>query len=143
MAVAVREYGFDAYIKNNILNVAIVNNCHAVQMFGRMGPLAARHAAELLGLPRPDILRNMKSDDMMLALGQDDPRIVARPNYLEDDELYELASPNPFYGGGAAKQTRRLSDIAESEPAAPVQGQLDLFKKRRRRRGSSTDDVPF
>lgn len=124
----------------------IVNNCHAVQVFGRMGPLAALHAADLMGLPKPDMLRDLKAEDMMLALGGDDPKIVRRPNYLSDAELARLASPNPFYGDAAGPNDRRVSDIYLNGDPPEDPAQMDLFKKRKKRRRREMDvdeDIPF
>ena len=124
----------------------IVNNCHAVQMFGRMGALAAQHAADLMGLHKPDVLRDLKPDDMLLALGGEDPKILRRPNYLYDGDLSRLAAPNPFYGDKAVSNQRRVSDLYLAAASADDPAQLDLFKKKKRRRRKERvvdEDIPF
>ena len=123
----------------------IVNNCHAVQIFGRMGPLAALHAADLMGIPRPDVLKDLKPDDMVLSLGGDDPKILRRPNYLKDEELSKLAAPNPFYGDEVGPSERRLSELYLEEEPAPDPKQMDLFRGRKvrsRRRRDKDQTVP-
>ncbi len=111
----------------------IVNNCSAIQIFGRMGGLASNHAAELLGMTSPSIFQQLDRDDMVLTLGGEEPSVVRRPNYLDDPELDALADENPFYAGHTARP-RRLSSSADGSSSPQDPNQLELFKKSDRKR---------
>lgn len=86
----------------------ILNNTHALQMFGLWNTHMRKDAMNITGFDDLWELRDMDRNEQLLALSGDDPVITRRANYLDDPAFDGLAAPNPYYRGaeGEAKRLR-------------------------------------
>lgn len=75
----------------------IINNSTSVQAFGFPNYGALRDFSEIFGHFNQDKVFNMKSDEQIVAIRGQKPKIIQKLNYLTDSEYAGLFEPNPYY----------------------------------------------
>ena len=93
---------------------SFLNNASAVQLFGAGNGQMLVELDGYLGYHGRSILEEMTPEDALIIERGQRPRILVRPNYLDDRELSGLAKANPFYRG------RRIT--RKPREAAPASG---------------------
>jgi type IV secretion system protein VirD4 len=78
---------------------SFVNNASALQVFGMGHAHGSSELDGTLGYRGRTMLEDMPPEDTLVIERGQRPRILVRPNYLDDPELAGLAKANPFYRG--------------------------------------------